>query len=204
VQPTNTSEIFVESNDDDVATAYLEGYVLGGHPRSVAVTMTGVVATTFNITNFVELNDFYLSKPAIGTVVLLEDSDSGTELARITIGQTRPNYFGFYLWPTPAAEIDYSVDFRKEASPLTANTSVPPWPTDYHHVLIAYAAWRELVFKGKLAEAGDAKQRYLMGLSRLKYATQVQTDELPVMGRRRPPVGHSRLGGNFPADSWSW
>jgi hypothetical protein len=35
----------------------------------------------------------------------------------------------------------------------------------------------------------------------LKYATQTGPDELPVMGGRW--IGHSRLGGNFPADSWS-
>jgi hypothetical protein len=204
VQPTNPSEVWADSTDSaDVGVAYIEGLVTGGYLRKHAVTMTGASAVTFDITSFVELHDFYLSKPAIGTVTLKEDSEGGTELARITIGQTRPNYYGLYLWPTPAAEIDYYIDSRREVDPMNANTSVPPWPTDFHHLLGAYAVWREWVHQGDLNRAAEAKTRYDTTLSRMKYATQMQTDELQVMGRRRGP-GFSRLGGNYPADTWGW
>jgi hypothetical protein len=204
VQPSDASEIVVDSTDEDVCVAYLEGYVEGGYLRKHAVTMTGTAAASFGATEFIELHDFYLSKPALGTVTLHEDEEElGATLAQITIGQTRPNYYGFYLWPTPAAAVDYYIDARREVDPMTANTSEPPWPTDFHHLLVAYGAWREWVHKGDLNRAAEAKTRYDKVLSRLKYATQVQTDALPVMGRGRP-VGHSRLGGNFPADTWSW
>ena len=203
VQPTDASDIFVDSTSgSDTNTAYLDGFITGGYQRKTAVTMTGTTAVSLGITSFLELNDFYLSHPAVGTVTLHEDASGGTELARITIGETRPNYYGFYLWPTPAAVVSYYIDARRDVSPLTANTSEPPWPEDFHHVLVAYAAWREWMFKGDPGRADDALQRYRTTLARLKYFTQSQTDELPVMGRRRT-AGHSRLGGYYPADTWS-
>jgi hypothetical protein len=203
VQPTDASDIFVDSTSgSDTNTAYLEGFITGGYQRRTAITMTGTTAISLGITSFLELNDFYLSHPAVGTVTLHEDANGGTELARITIGETRPNYYGFYLWPTPAAVVSYYIDARRDVAPMTANTSEPPWPEDFHHLLVAYAAWREWMFKGDTDRSRDALQRYQVTLSRLKYFTQAQTDELPVMGRRRT-VGHSRLGGYYPADTWS-
>jgi hypothetical protein len=203
VQPTDASDIFVDSTSgSDTNTAYLEGFITGGYQRRTAITMTGTTAISLGITSFLELNDFYLSHPAVGTVTLHEDANGGTELARITIGETRPNYYGFYLWPTPAAVVSYYIDARRDVAPMTAHTSEPPWPEDFHHLLVAYAAWREWMFKGDTDRSRDALQRYQVTLSRLKYFTQAQTDELPVMGRRRT-VGHSRLGGYYPADTWS-
>ena len=203
VQPADVSDIFVDStSSSDTNTAYLDGFITGGYQRKTAVTMTGTTAVSLGIASFLELNDFYLSHPAVGTVTLHEDASGGTELARITIGETRPSYFGFYLWPTPAAVVSYYIDARRDVSPLMANTSEPPWPSDFHHLLVAYAAWREWMFKGDTDRASQALQRYQHTLSRLKYFTQTQTDELPVMGRRRT-VGHSRLGGYYPADTWS-
>jgi hypothetical protein len=203
VQPADASDIFVDSTSgSDTNTAYLEGFITGGYQRRTAITMTGTTAISLGITSFLELNDFYLSHPAVGTVTLHEDANGGTELARITIGETRPNYYGFYLWPTPAAVVSYYIDARRDVAPMTANTSEPPWPEDFHHLLVAYAAWREWTFKGDTDRGRDALQRYQVTLSRLKYFTQAQTDELPVMGGRRT-VGHSRLGGYYPADTWS-
>jgi hypothetical protein len=205
VQPSNASEIFVKSSvAGDVGTAYLDGLVTGQAQRTAAVTMTGVTAVSLNvaITTFIELMDFYLSAPAVGTVTLHEDSGVGTELARITTGKTRPVYFGFYLWPTPAAVVTYYVDYRRDLIPLAANTSVPPWPTDFHELLVAYADWREFTFKGDVEQAAVAQGRYQQWLGRLKYSTQVQSDDLIVMGRRKR-IGHSRLGSYFPADTWS-
>jgi hypothetical protein len=205
VQPSDASEIFIDSTSaSDVHTAYVEGLITGGYSQRAAVTMTGTTAVSLNtaLTTFIELNDVFLSHPAVGTVTLHEDASGGTELARIVPGQTRPSYYGFYLWPTPAAAVTYYVDYRRDASGLSANTSEPPWPEDFHELLVAYGAWREWMFKKDLDAASEAKTRYTAWLSKLKYATQLQTDGLPVMGRRRR-VGHSRLGGEYPADSYS-
>ena len=202
VQPSDASEIFVDSTSaSDTNTAYLEGLITGGYQRKVSVTMTGTTAVSVDtsLTSFIELNDFYLSHPALGTVTLHEDASGGTELARITIGQTRPRYYGFYLWPTPSAVITYYVDYRRELQPLVAPSDEPPWPVDYHELLVAYGVWREWMHKGDTDRAAEAKTRYQTWLSRLKYATQVGADELYIMGRGRR-IGRSRLGAMYPAD----
>lgn len=205
VQPSDASTVFVDSTSaSDTMTAYVEGVITGGYLRKAAVTMTGTtgVALTSAIADFIEIHDFYLSAPATGTVTLHEDAEGGTELARIPIGRQRSSYYGFYLWPTPAAAITYYVDARREVQPLMANTDEPPWPSDYHDVLVHYGLYREAGFRKDLDGATDAQNRYTHVLSRLKYGTQVDSDDLPVMGRPSR-LGRSRLGGMYPADVWT-
>jgi hypothetical protein len=204
VQPADASEIFVKSSSaSDTGTAYLEGIITGGYVRTASVSMTGTTAVSLAsaITSFIEITDFYISANAVGTVTLLEDSGSGTELAQITIGQKRPRYYGFYLWPTPAAAVTYYVDYRREVTDLVNDTDEPPLPLDAHPMLVAYAVMRESEFQRELETAAIAKGRYDKALSRLKYQTQTVGDEIPVLGRGAL-VGHSRLGGWFPADTW--
>jgi len=204
VQPSDASEVFVDSTSaSDTGTAYLEGIITGGYRRVLSVTMTGTTAVSFSasVTSFISLEDFYISANAVGTVTLHEDASGGTELARITIGQKRPRYFGFYLWPTPAAAVNYLVDYRKEVVELVNDADEPPWPTDYHYILSAYARMRHWE-KSDDTRFTLALAQFQRGLSKLKYAVSTSPDELPVVGRGRR-VGHSRLGGWFPADSWT-
>jgi hypothetical protein len=73
VQPSDASQVFVDSTSaSDTMTAYIEGVITGGYLRKSAVTMTGTtaVALTSAISTFIELHDFYLSAPAVGTVTL--------------------------------------------------------------------------------------------------------------------------------------
>jgi hypothetical protein len=204
-QPSNASELFVKSTaaGDTTQTAFLEGLITGGYRRTASVTLTGTTAVSLNtlITTFIEVEDFYLSATAVGTVTLLEDSGAGTELARITIGAKRPRYYGFYLWPTPAAAVTYSVDYRRELVDLVNATDEPPLPTDYHHMIVAYAVAREFEIKNDEERSKQALARFTLALSRLKFSTQSLSDELPVMGRPRR-IGISRLGAWFPADTW--
>lgn len=204
-QPADASEIFVKSTSasDTSQIAYIEGIITGGYLRTASVTLTGTTAVTLSaaITSFIEITDFYLSAAAVGTVTLLEDSGSGTELARITIGATRPRYYALYLWPTPAAAVTYYVDYRRELVDLVNNTDEPPMPTDAHPALVAYAVMREREQKEEPERYVIAKARYDKALSRLKYATQTLGSEIPVSGRRAV-VGHSRLGSMYPADRW--
>lgn len=202
-QPSDASEIFVDSTSaSDTGTAYLEVLLTGGYRRLLSVTMTGTTAVSFSasVTTIVSIEDFYLSANAVGTVTLHEDASGGTELARITIGQKRPRYYGFYLWPTPAAAVTYYVDYRRELSELVQDTDEPQLPTDYHYLLATYARMREYEHKDDTRRT-TAEREFTYGLSRLKYATQTLTDELPVMGRVGR-VGRSRLGAYYPADFW--
>jgi len=206
VQPTAAAELFIKSTSaSDTNTAYVEGLITGGYRRTASVTMTGVTAVSLSsaITSFIEVEDVYLSAAAVGTVTLHETSGAGTELARITIGQTRPRYFGFYLWPTPSAVVTYLVDYRRTILDLANDTDEPMLPADFHPLCVAYAVAREAEIKADAQRVVMARQRYDKGLSRLKYATQTLPGELPVLGRGAR-VGRSRLGGFYPADTWTW
>ncbi len=202
VQPSNASSLFVLSTAaSDTMTAYVDGLITGGYRRTAQVTMTGLTAVNLStaISSFVTVEDVYLSSPCAGTVTLLEDSGVGTELARITIGATRPRYQGFYLWPTPSAAIAYLVDYRGALVELVKDGDEPPLPADFHYLLSAYGRMRHYEREND-ARHGVAQTAFMKGLSRLKYATQTGPDELPVMGQRW--IGHSRLGPYYPADTW--
>jgi hypothetical protein len=203
VQPSDASNIFVDSTSaSDTGTAYLEGLDADGGRRVASVTMTGTTAVNFSAAlSLVELEDFYISANAVGTVTLHEDASGGTELAQITIGQKRPRYYGFYLWPTPAAAVTYYVDYRRELVELVNDADEPNLPTDYHYLLVAYARMREYE-KTDDSRYQTALVEWQHGLKRLKYATQTHPGDLPVMGRGAK-TGHSRLGAWFPADYWT-
>jgi hypothetical protein len=201
--PSDASNLFVDSTaaGDTTQTAYIEGLVTGGYRRTASVTLTGTTAVSISstISTWEVIEDFYLSAAAAGTVTLHEDASGGTELARITIGQTRPRYYGFHLWPTPGAAVTYYVDYRREVTDLVNSTDEPPLPTDFHPLLVMYARMREYE-KTDDSRYEQARADFGLGLVRLKFSTQWVADELPVMGGTR--LGRSRLGGMYPADSF--
>jgi hypothetical protein len=202
VQPSNASQLLMDSDAaGDTNTAYIETIRTGGLMKSASVAMTGVTAVNIGNSDVIEVTDLYLSAVAVGTVTLVEDASGGTVLATIAIGALRPRYYGFYLWPTPSAAVDYLIDYRRETVELVNDTDEPPLPTDYHYILSAYARMKYYE-KTDDTRYGIAKGAFDQALSRLKYATQTGADELPVMGRRRV-TGHSRLGGMYPSDTWS-
>ena len=201
-QPSDASELFIKSTSaGDTGTAYVEGIITGGYVRTANVAMTGVTAVSLNtaITSFIQVTDVYLSANAVGTVTLHEDSGAGTELARITIGQKRPRYFGFYLWPTPASAITYYVDYRRELVELVNDTDEPPLPTDFHYVLPAYIRWREYE-KTSDSRAVDAKELWFRGLKDLKTRVQFPPDRRWIPGEDIEEG--SNLGANYPSGRW--
>ena len=146
-QPSNASSLFVDSTSaSDTGTAYIEGVITGGYPRSASVSMTGTTAVNISsaISTWIRVDKFYLSAAAVGTVTLHEDSDGGTELARITIGQTSTDYFGISLWKTPSeSSIAYLVDGVRHAPTLAQDTDVPLLPEDFHDLLLLGALMDE-------------------------------------------------------------
>lgn len=200
LQPSDASEIFVDSTSaSDTNTCQIEGIVTGGYRRTATVTMTGTTAVSVStsITDWIEITDFYLDAAAVGTVTLHEDASGGTELARITIGQKRPNYQGFYLWPTPSGANTYAVDARRDLTSLVNDTDEPPLPRDFHPMLVKYATFRDWETKDD-SRSADARRQYELWLSRLKY--RLASDALPVV-RNGQATGISRLGGYYPADT---
>ena len=200
LQPSDASSVFVKSTSaSDTNTCQIEGIITGGYKRTATVTMTGTTAVNVSstISTWIEITDVYLDSAAIGTVTVHEDSGSGTELARITIGQKRPSYQGFLLWPTPSGANTYVVDTRREHEALVNDTDEPPLPRDFHPIIAKYAAFRDWELKGD-DRSMDARKQYELWLSRLKY--RLASDGLPV-ARNGQRTGISRLGGYYPADT---
>ncbi len=201
-QPSDASVLLVDSTAaGDTGTAYIEYLIAGGYRRLASVTMTGATAVSFGAAlGAVTIEDFYISAAAVGTVTLHEDVDGGTELARISIGEKRPRYYGYYLDPTPAAAVDYLIDYRRRALDMINDADEPPLPEDFHDLLSAYARMKHYE-KQDDGRYTVAEKHYLKRLSQLKFATQTNPDDLPVVGGRW--IGRSRLGAWFPADYYS-
>lgn len=200
VQPSNASRVFFKSTSaSDTQTAFLEGVRTGGYPQRAQVTLTGVTAVDVNTatTDWIEITKVYLSTPAIGTVTVLEDSGSGTELARIPIGESSTAYQGVILYPTPASAITYYVDAERDVARMIHATDVPVLPLRFHRVLVDGALWREYEKRGDEREP-TALKRYRKGLSDLRYFVTCPPDFLPISGGSR--IERSRLGPYYPAD----
>jgi hypothetical protein len=200
--PSNASELFVKSTAaGDTNQCTLRGVITGGYQRDASVTMTGATAVSLNtaITSWIDVSDWFLSVPAVGTVTLHEDSGAGTELARITIGQTRPHYQGLYLYPTPSGAVTYYVDSRRRTVELKTDDDEPPWDEDFHWILSTYARMRQYE-KTKDARYTIAKEEYQAGVNALIHRTTCPPERLPVPG---PVLDRgSNLGPWFPPGRW--
>lgn len=202
-QPADASEIFVKSTAaGDTNTAYLEGYRTGGYFAAVSKVMTGVTAVSFSatLTDFVELTKFYLSAVAVGTVTLQEDAGSGTELARIPIGQTTSRYRKIALWPCPSSAVTYDLDTERDVYDMANATDEPVLPFRFHPMLLDGALTREFTKKDD-TRLMVATREYDRQLKNLKFFLYTNNDYRPVMGRRTAYKRPSTLGGWFPAGS---
>jgi hypothetical protein len=203
VQPSDLSTIFAKSTDagDTTQAVFMEGISTLNEPIASTVTLSGLTAVALT-RQYSEITDLYLSAATAGDITITEDSGVGTELAKIRIGLLRSRYYGFYLDPTPAAAVNYLVDYRRQTLDMINNTDEPPLPLDFHPLCAAYARMREYE-KTQDDRYDTAAQEWQRWLSRLKYAVMETPDHLPVAGQRRP-YGSSRLGPWFPADTWRW
>lgn len=202
-KPSNASELFVDSTAaGDTNTVYLEGYRTGGYFVSLSTTMTGITGKSMSAayTDIIDVTKFYLSAAAVGTVTLIEDSELGTVLATIPIGQTYARYpHRIALWPTPSAAITYSVDFERDISDMANANDEPVLPVRFHRLLAIGARMKEYD-KREDPRYVSAKREYDEVLGQLKYFLFAGPNVRPVMGRtvvQRP----SQLGGWFPAGS---
>lgn len=201
-QPSNASDIFVDSTSaSDTNTVFIEGIRTGGYPVSLSTTMTGTtgksLSASFN--DIIEITKFYLSAAAVGTVTLIEDSEGGTVLATIPIGQTYARYKRIALWPCPSSAITFSVDYERDLPDMANANDEPVLPVRFHPMLLHRALMSEMTKKddSRYANAAREFERYL---ANLKYFTASASDQRPVMGRR-PVSRPSRLGPYFPVGS---
>lgn len=140
VQPSDASSLFVKSTSasDTTQTAYVEGVITGNYPVTASVTLTGTTAVNVAsaTSTWIRVDKCYLSAVGVGTITLHEDSGSGTELARISIGLTRQDYSGFTLYLTPSGAITYYIDVDRAITNFAQATDVPVLPEDFHDVIM--------------------------------------------------------------------
>jgi len=197
-QPSDASSLFVDSTAaGDTQTCYIEGYITGGYPRSVSVTLTGTTAVNVSaaVSTWIGIEKFYLSSAAVGVVTLHEDADGGTELARIGIGQTWQQYYAFYLDPTPSGAITYTVDAELLITDFAQSTDQPLIPHDFHDLLI-FGALMDEYEKGDDSRYQQAERQWQQRASDLRLYVARLTDG-PINGG----TGRSQLGPYFPAGS---
>lgn len=200
VQPSDASSLYVKSTSaSDTNTCYLEGETSGGYPRAVSVLMTGTTAVNVSsaVSDWVRVTKVYLSAAAVGTVTLHEDSGSGTELARIGIGQTSQRYCSLYLYPTPSSVVTYTADIVVGITDLAQDNEEPRLPADFHDLLVLGARVREYE-KLDDARLTIASQQFESRKRDLMYwlAETGRSDLTTRMG-----MGRSRLGPWYPAGS---
>ena len=119
--------------------------------------MTGTTAVSLGaaITDVINIEDFYISAAAVGTVTLLEDSGTGTELSRIPIGATYQRFYRYALAPTPSAAITYTIDGLVPITPMANDTDESFLDEDFHDILVDGAVHDEWKSKGR---SDDAKE----------------------------------------------
>lgn len=200
-QPADASSLFVKSTSagDTTQTAYIEGEITGGYPRTASVTLTGTTAANVAsaISTWVRITKFYLSAAPAGTITLHEDSGTGTELAQIQIGGTMQHYYTFRLYPQPTAAITYTADVTLDITDLAQSTDEPRLPRDFHDLLIAGAMVKEYE-KTDDGRIQVAAARYRTRLAELHQWMAETASGSSFLGSER---GISRLGAWFPAGS---
>ncbi len=165
-------------------------------------TLTGATRVALgSFTDYVDVTSIALSAVGAGLVSFYDAAAAGNTIAEIAIGQTVANYFVIQLYPQPTATITYYVDGTLKIPTLDNAAEAPLIPEEFHDLLAAYARMRWYETTTEQAKAGEAKEEYAIGLSRLKHYVASQPAEIPILGRphRRR---FSRYGSWFPAESW--
>lgn len=198
-QPADASELFAKSTAaGDTQNLTLEGVLSSGERRTVTVALTGVTAVSLSsaITTWVTVERVYVVTAAAGTITLLEDSGSGTELARITLGQTAPRYYAILLYPTPSAVVPYTVDAAFEIADMSIAGDVPYLPPDFHYLLSVGARLDEYEKTDDPARRRIADLEWREGMSKLKWHLY------GLQALNGPPPRRSNLGAWYPPGVW--
>jgi hypothetical protein len=199
LQPSAACELFLKSTAaGDTQVAYVEGFTTGGFPRADSVTLTGVTAVSLDvgITTWERVTKVYLASNAAGVVTLHETSGSGTELARIGIGQKATRYQGIQLYPTPSQAITYYVDGQFAITDLVQDTDTPLLPDDFHDLIGLGIRVKEYEKTDDLKRLQIARQEYNSRRNALRYWVISSGDSSRSSGARG--LGFSTLGAWYP------
>ena len=197
-QPSDASAIYAKSTAaGDTQNLTIEGVLSTGERRTVTQALTGVTALQIGtLSTFVVIERVYVATAAAGTITVHEDSGSGTELARITLGATAPRYYSILLYPTPAAAITYYVDAAFEIADMSVAGDVPYLPPDFHYLLSVGARLDEYEKTDDPKRRQMVEREYREGVMALKW----YLNGLPSL--TGPPPRRSNLGAFFPEGRW--
>ncbi|HZD62855.1 MAG TPA: hypothetical protein VE200_08680 [Xanthobacteraceae bacterium] len=207
MHPTEASPLWVESDAaaDTTPVVHVESITEGGYRTVASRALSGTTRVQLGTrTDHVVVTQFSLSAPAVGYVTLHGHSNaSNREMATIEPGRTTTNYHLIALWPTPAADTAYALDYTRHISDLVAPTDEPSIPYDFHYLLVTMACRREFTFQ-------DDKVRYAMmvaeeqeGMQALRAFVLYPPDYR--VRNNDPEVDDywgSNLGPDFPAGRW--
>jgi hypothetical protein len=198
-QPSNASQIWaVSSAAGDTQNLTIETMLSTGERRVITQALTGITAVQIGtLATHLVIERIYVATAAAGTITILEDSGTGTELARITIGQTAPRYYSILLYPTPSAAITYTVDAAFEIADMSVAGDVPYLPPDFHFLLSVGARLDEYEKTDDEKRRAIAEREWAQGLSRLKWHLYGLRSQSQLIWPRR-----SNLGPWFPPGVW--
>lgn len=202
MNPASTGIWAVSSSaSDTVPTINIDGSIADGTRtalQSVALTGTSRVQIG-SMTNFTEIDRCFLSAACVGTVTLYDASTAGNVIATIRIGATTARYLWVLLWPQPGTVITEYVDYTRQISDMVQDTDEPLLPEDFQSILIDAGAMEEWLRKND-TRAKDEKQLMDEQLRKLQHWVVNPPGYHPIVAKTRR--GFSRLGGNYPADTW--
>lgn len=148
-QPSAPDSVWVDSTSaSDTGQCYVEGITANGFRQSVEVTMDGITAVDVapDVPDWIEIDKFYLSQAAVGTVTLHEGTGGGTQLSDIAPGDTYAKYYTFLLYPTPSTELTYLMDVTRSIHDMVNPLDEPLLPADFHSMLAVGARLDEYEF----------------------------------------------------------
>lgn len=190
------------SGSDTTQTVHVEGVELTGYATpDQTCTLSGTSRVQVGtLTDFIEIDKFYLSAVAVGTVSLYDASSNGNLLATIPIGKTNPTYWWIQLYPNPAGILAYNVDYIRKILDLVNSTDEPFLPEDFHDLLMIGGRWKEYEYRSD----SRAQQTALAFQKRRSELFQwvINTPDYKPVPDKIPTLGGSNLGGAYPVGRW--
>lgn len=188
---------------DTTQKVFVESVTVGGNRLSegtAGVALTGVTPVQVSArTDNIEVTKFYLDTAAVGFVSLF-DANGGNELAKLPIGQTFSRYLAVEWSPIQQADTTEYVDYTRKIADLVNTFDEPQLPGDFHELVILGASLREMSQIDTRYPA--LKQDYATMLTALENWIMNDGDRIASLRPTRQPW--SMLGGNYPADRWSY
>lgn len=171
--PSVPAELFVVSSSasDTTPVVKVEAVRTGGFRASLSVMVTGQTPVSLGsgFADVIDVEDFYVSAAAVGTISLTQGS-GGVELARIPIGLTYQRFYRYALAPTPSEIIPYTIDAIVDIADLVNATDEPVPNADFHDLLVDGAVYEEWVMRGRGQDASRLRAEIELRLRRLRCA----------------------------------